>query len=129
MSFLSEYRDLVTKYLPQPLTSETRYRRTLRQLEQLMVPRPSRAQSMLIEVLSTLVEEYERNRYPAGEVAPAEMLAHCIETRETAAAVVAKETAIPLSTISDVLAGRRGLSKANAQKLAAYFRTPVAAFL
>ncbi len=84
---------------------------------------------MLIEVLSTLVEQYESRECSIPEVPPEKMLAHCIEARQTTAAQVAKDTGIPHATLSNVLASRRGISKANAVKLGRYFNVPVSLFM
>jgi HTH-type transcriptional regulator / antitoxin HigA len=129
MSTTTEYRELVNEYLPRPIRNEADYRRTLRQFERLMVPHPNAARSMLIEVLATLVEQYESQERPLPDVPPSKMLAHCIEARETTAAQVSKDTGIAHATISNVLAGRRGISKASALKLAQYFHIPVSVFL
>lgn len=129
MSTTAEYRQLVNQYLPRPLRTESDYRRALKQVEKLMVPHPSPAVSMLIEVLATLIEQYESQHHPAPAVSPAEMLAHCIAARETTAATVSKDTGIPQATISNVLARRRGVSRAAAVKLSRYFNLPVSAFL
>jgi HTH-type transcriptional regulator/antitoxin HigA len=111
MSTTTEYRELVSKYLPRPIRNEADYRRSLRQVESLMEPHPRPARSMLIEVLATLVEQYESRERPVPDVPPAKMLAHCIEARQTTAAQVAKDTGIPQATLSNVLAHRRGISK------------------
>jgi HTH-type transcriptional regulator/antitoxin HigA len=129
MSTTTEYRELVNEYLPRPVRNEADYQRTLRQVEKLMTPHPNAARSMLIEVLATLVEQYESREHPPPDVPPAKMLVHCIEARETTAAQVSKDTGIPHATISNVLAGRRGISKASAVKLAHYFNVPVSIFL
>lgn len=129
MRTTAEYRTLINKYLPRPIVTEADYQRALKQVEKLMVPHPSRARSMLIEVLATLVEQYESKHYPVPVPSPDRMLAHCIEAREITAAQVAKDTGIPQATLSNVLAGRRGISKANAVKLGKYFNLPASAFL
>jgi len=129
MSTVAEYRELVQKYLPRPIRNDIDYRRALRQLEKLMVPQPDPARSMLIEVLSTLIEQYEGREYPTADRTAAEMLAHCIESRQVTPAQVAKDTGIPQATLSNVLAGRRGISKAIALKLGRCFHVPAAVFL
>jgi HTH-type transcriptional regulator/antitoxin HigA len=94
-----------------------------------MVPHPSAAHSLLIELLSTLIERYESREYPTPEVAPAEMLAKLLKTKEVKPAAVAKVTGIPTATLSNVLAGRRGISKQNAFRLGEYFGVSPMAFL
>jgi HTH-type transcriptional regulator/antitoxin HigA len=129
MSTTAEYRELVNQYLPRPLRTAADYRRALKQVAELMVPHPSAAVSMLVEMLSTLIEQYESQHYPAPNVAPAELLAHCIEARALTAATVSKDTGIPAATISNVLARRRSISRRNAVKLGRYFNLPASAFL
>ena len=59
MSTASEYRELLIKYAPQPIRSQPMYERAMAQLEELMVPDPTPAHSVFIELLSTLIERYE----------------------------------------------------------------------
>lgn len=129
MSTVAGYRQLLAKYAPQPIRSQEAYEQALAQLEELMVPRPNAARSLLIEVLATLIEKYESREYPTPEVAPAEMLEKLIATKGVKAADVARATGIPTATLSNVLAGRRGISKQNAFKLGEYFGLSPVAFL
>lgn len=129
MSTAAEYRQLLTKYAPQPIRSQRMYEQALLQLEQVMVPRPNAARSLLIEMLSTLIEQYESREYPTPQVAPAEILSKLLKTRGVKPVSVAKATGIPTATLSNVLAGRRGISKQNAFKLGEYFGLSPIAFL
>ena len=129
MSTASEYRNLLVKYPPQPIRSDRDYRRALAQLEKLMVPHAGAARSRLIEVLATLVENYESRDDSRPRVSPAQMLDHLLNARGVKCAAVAKATGIGPPTLSSVLAGRRGLSKASILKLAGYFRVSPAVFL
>lgn len=129
MSTVAGYRQLLTKYAPQPIHSQDAYEQALAQLEKLMVPRPNAARSMLIEVLATLIEKYESREYPTPEVAPAEMLARLLATKGVRPADVARKTGIPTATLSNVLAHRRGISKQNAFKLGEYFGLSPIVFL
>lgn len=129
MSTATEYRQLLTKYAPQPIRSQEAYEQALATLEKLMVPRPNAARSLLIEVLATLIEQYEARDYPTPEIEPAEMLARLLKTKGVKAAEVAKQTGIPTATLSNVLAKRRDISKQNAFKLGEYFGLSPIAFL
>lgn len=129
MSTATEYRQLLTKYSPQPIRSQATYEQALATLEKLMVPRPNAARSLLIEVLATLIEKYESRKYPTPEVTPAEMLAKLLKTKGVKPADVAKTTGIPTATLSNVLAQRRGISKQNAFKLGEYFGLSPIVFL
>ena len=121
MSIATEYRELLAKFVPQPIRSHSDYHRALRHLNKLMVPHPGVARSRLIEVLSTLIEKFESREQPMPQVSPAKMLAHLLEANGIRSADVAKATGIPAATLSSVLAERRGVSKTNAMKLAKFF--------
>ncbi len=121
MSVATEYRDLLVEFVPRPIRTAKEYRSAKAKLDRLMVPHPGAAQSLLIEVLSTLIERYESREFPTPTTSPAEMLAHLLQSRGLKCAALAKLTGIPAATLSNVLAGRRGISKASAMKLAALF--------
>ena len=129
-STMTAYQALLHEYTPRPIRTEGAYRKTLRQVDELMSrPKLSRAESELLEVLATLVEQYESKDYPTPTSAPHQMLAHLIEAKAVSQAELARETDIPRSTVSAVLAGRRQISKANVVKLADYFGVSPAVFL
>lgn len=129
MTATAEYRRLLTMYAPQPIRSQKTYEQALAQLEKLMVPHPNAAHSLLIEMLATLIEKYESREYPTPEVSPAERLAALLRSKGAKPADVARETGIPTSTLSNVLARRRGISKRNAIKLGKYFGLSPVVFL
>ena len=129
MPALTTYQSLLVDYTPRPVRTVTAYKKVLRHLEKLMTPNPDRARSDLIELLSTMVEQYEQQSHATPHVAPADMLRHLIEERGITNAQLARDTGIPRSTITDVLAGRRQISKANAVRFGGYFGTPADLFL
>ena len=83
----------------------------------------------MIAVLSTLIESYEVARIPRRKPTPSEMLAHLIDAKQVTKAEIARATEIPRSTITNVLADRRQISKDNVTKLAAYFHVDPSVFL
>jgi antitoxin component HigA of HigAB toxin-antitoxin module len=129
MSTATEYRELLVRFLPHPIRSAADYRRSLVQLERLMVPRPTAARSQFIEVLATLIERYESRDYPLPECDSADVLRNLLDAKRVSPAVVAKATGIPPATVSNVLARRRGISKANAVMLGKYFGVSATVFL
>lgn len=129
MSTAAEYRELLGKYAPQPIRSQKMYEQSLKQLEELMEPHPNAARSMLIEVFSTLIEQYESHDYPTPEVSPSKMLGKLLKTKGVSLADVARATKIPTATLSNVLANRRGISKQSAFKLSEYFGLSPIVFL
>ena len=129
MSTLTSYQSLLLDYEPRPIRSEGAYRKALRHLEKLLRPHPSRAESELVEVLATLIEQYESREHPTPKSAPHDMLAHLMEARGMTQAAVARTTGIPRSTLSAALAGRRKLSTANIAALSVYFHVSPSAFM
>jgi HTH-type transcriptional regulator/antitoxin HigA len=129
---LSAYDALLLEYKPRPIRNQREYRLALQRVEQLIRqygPHPPRAEGELIAVLSTLIESYEVNEYPRRKPSPAETLAHLIEAKQVTKAEVARATGIPPSTVTNVLSGRRQISKENVTKLARYFCVDPGVFL
>jgi len=129
---LSTYDLLLLEYKPRPIRTQPEHRRALQQVEQLIRqhgPHPPRAEGELIAVLSTLIESYEVDQFPRRKPSPAETLAHLIDAKQVTKAEVARATGIPRSTITNVLSGRRQISKDNVSKLARYFSVDPGVFL
>lgn len=116
------YEALLLQYVPRPLRNERQYRRVLRQVDQLIrKSKRTRAEEDLLELLGALVAHYEEKHYPASEVTPGELVAHLLEVRGVSRAEVARDTGIPRQTLTNIVNGSRGISKANRRKLADYF--------
>jgi len=81
----------------------------------------------MAELIYLLVEEYER-RYDIGHADPLQALKTLTEDRG-----IRQEDLIPVfgssSVASDVLNGKREISKQHARKLAEYFSIPVSIFI
>ena len=126
---LTPYQELLVEATPRVIRSDAEYRRALRQIERLIKPHPRRAESQLVELLATLIEDYETASHPTPKLPPRKRLAELIEAREITQAQLAAATGISRQTISNVLADRRGISKSAAVKLAEFFRVPVGDFV
>jgi antitoxin component HigA of HigAB toxin-antitoxin module len=82
-----------------------------------------------IAVLGDLVAKYESTQHPVPPVSDAEMLRFLIvDAKGVSQAQVAAETGIPESTISEVLSGKRGLSRRNIGILSRYFHVSLSVF-
>jgi HTH-type transcriptional regulator/antitoxin HigA len=125
------YETLLREFVPRPISSKRAYQRTLRQIDGLIRKATrSRAEDDLLELLATLVEQYEiRQGHIAPELSPRDRLAGLIEARQLTQTELSRASQVPRTTINEILAGRRGISKANALRLANYFGVPTEEFI
>ena len=82
------------------------------------------------DVLSDLVERYEQKHHPihTDDLTEAEMVEHLLEAKGVTRAEVARRTRVAESTLAEVLAGKRRLTREQMEKLAAYFHVTPAVF-
>ncbi len=80
---------------------------------------------MYLDALSDLVATYEDEHYPIEPASDADMLRHLLEARGITQAQLNRETSIPKSTISEVLAGKKPFSRQMIHKLSTYFGVDV----
>lgn len=125
------YQTLLQQFVPRPIASQRAYQRTLNQIDGLIRrAKRSRAEDDLLELLSTLVEQYEIHQgYTAPELSPRERLAGLIEARQLTQTELSRASGVPRTTINEIVAGRRSVSKANALRLANYFGIPAEEFI
>lgn len=78
-----------------------------------------------LDTLSDLVAAYEDEHHAIPPAADADLLRHLLDAKAVTQAQLSKEAAIPKSTISEVLAGRKPFSRTMVRKLADYFGVDV----
>lgn len=82
----------------------------------------------LLELLSVLIEKYEDEHYPIPDSSPNEVLKFLMEDRE-----LKQKDLLPIfgssGITSEVVNGKRSISKAQAKKLADYFKVSVELFI
>jgi HTH-type transcriptional regulator/antitoxin HigA len=113
-----------------PITKKTEYAAAVEHLNQLLdagCANQAHPLAGLVEALGELIQTYEKRQTPMKEAEPREMLRYLMaehDLRQTDLADIASQ-----GTISDILSGRREISKALAKKLAAKFHVSAAVFL
>src|SRR5438105_1838015 len=125
------YLELVRQYPLRPIRSEEELNRAMAMIHGLLDrDRLDPAEEDDLDVLSDLVERYEDKAHPieTGDLSDAEMLKHLIEAKNVTQVEVARATGIAESTISELLAGKRKLSRAHIGKLAKYFHVSPSLF-
>ncbi len=78
-------------------------------------------EEMYLGALSDLVATYEDIHYSIAPASDADMLRHLMDAKGLNQADLHRQAGIPKSTISEVLAGKKPLSRALIQTLAAFF--------
>jgi HTH-type transcriptional regulator/antitoxin HigA len=81
-----------------------------------------------LETLTQLIEIYQDSNPCIGDATNAEVLAHLLEAKGVKQADVVRATGIVASTLSDILKGKRNLTREQIGELAKYFRVSPAAF-
>ncbi len=113
-----------------PITKKAEYEAAVEHLNQLLdAGGANQAHPLagLVEALGELIQTYEKRQAPMPEAEPREVLRYLMTEhglKQTDLSGMASQ-----GTISDILAGRRGISKALAKKLAARFHVSAAVLL
>ncbi len=125
-----EYRKLLDATLPVAIRTEEEYHRLLAAAAALMDKQEdemSEEEGRFLELLSILIDEYENRAHPLPRAKPHKMLAYLLKEKEMKPGDLS--TVLPKSRVSEILNGKRGISKAQAKRLAELFRVPVDLFL
>lgn len=125
-----KYRKLLDETLPVVIRSEQEYQRLLRAAAHLM-EKPESAvtpeEGRLLEMLGMLIEEYEDRVHPLPKAEPHKMLNYLLGEKQLKPSDL--WAILPKSRVSEILSGKRGISKAQAIRLAEMLRVPVELFL
>jgi len=82
----------------------------------------------LLKLLARLIEDFEHRLYQPTEAEPLEILHHLMEARGIKQSHL-REVFGPKAIASEVLNGKRGISKTHARALADYFNVPADLFV
>lgn len=122
------YSDLLSKYIPQAIETEEEYDRILKIAEQLTFTKKTPEENVLYKLLITLIEAYETENYSMDEATPHEILQHLIEssgTRQVDLVGVIGSSGV----VSEVVNGKRSISKTQAKALGDYFKVSSSLFI
>jgi HTH-type transcriptional regulator/antitoxin HigA len=125
------YAELLARVQPRPIKDEREYDRLVAEVGRLMERGEedlSAEEGSLLEMMSILIEEYDGKHYPLSPSQPRKMLAFLLEQRG-----LEPHDLWPLlgskSRVSEILSGKRAISKAQAKKLAVFFHVPIDLFI
>ena len=120
------YMELVLAFPLASIKSDEQLQEAHRVMDQLLARGElDDGEEMYLDALSDLVATYEDEHYAIEPASDADMLRHLMEAKGVTQAQLSRDTAIPKSTISEVLAGKKPFSRQMIHKLAVYFRVDV----
>lgn len=126
-----KYTRLANRIVVKAIETEPEYDRMAAAVKHLMdkgEDRLSPEESALLETMAILVQAYDDRHHPLPSVSPNEMLAYLMKTSGR----TAKDLLPVLGTrgrISEILRGKRSISKEQAKKLASVFKVAVDLFI
>jgi HTH-type transcriptional regulator / antitoxin HigA len=128
---LKQYGRLLAKAAPTIIRTQAENDRMLAIVESLMAKGEdnlSPEEDALLELLVDLIHDFESTAYPIPKSAPHEALAFLLEQRGLKPSDLWPVLGSK-SRVSEILAGKRSISKEQAKKLSEFFRVGVALFI
>ncbi|MGB3536153.1 MAG: transcriptional regulator [Microcoleaceae cyanobacterium] len=125
----SDYGQLLAKYQPKVIETEAENERAIKLAQELEYKvNRSNEEDAILELLVTLIEKFEDENYPLDEGTPHSMLLHLMESgnikQENLVGVMGSR-----GVVSEVVNGKRSISKAQAKALAEFFSVDVGLFI
>lgn len=116
------YFELVQRFPLLTIRSDAELKRAIAMMDSLIDRKElDQSEREYLDVLTNQIQRYESEQRPMPTASDAELLEHLLEARSVTQADVARETGIAESTISEVLRGKRRLTRSQIGKLAGYF--------
>lgn len=125
-----QYRKLLEETLPVAIRTEKEHRRLLDAAAVLMEKAEgeiSEEEGRLLELLSILIEEFENRAHPLPKAKPHKMLAYLLKEKNMKPSDL--WTVLPKSRVSEILNGKRSISKTQAKQLAELLHVPLELFV
>ncbi|MBL8294413.1 MAG: helix-turn-helix domain-containing protein [Bryobacterales bacterium] len=125
-----KYARVLARVLPRVIGSTGEYDRLLGEVEKLMDKgeRRSKEEDAALELMVRLIKDYEGEHHPLPAPSPREMLVYLMEKRG-----LRQSDLLPVFNsrgyVSDVINGKRAISKAHAKQLAAFFNVSADVFI
>lgn len=125
-----QYGRLLSRELPRPIRNDRELEKAIARLDELdecdeMLTPEDRE---MAELYTALIEAYEDRHYPVPQATPEKFLGALLEQRGMVQADIAHLLGGSGHT-SEILHGKRAISKSQAKKLAAFFKVPADSFI
>ena len=123
------YSQLLVEYQPKIITTEAEYDQALETVEKLMADKQrTPEQTAILQLLVTLIEEFENNQYSIEASSPYAMLEHLMDARgikqSDLVGIIGSK-----GVVFEVVNRKRAISKAQAKALGEFFNVSPALFI
>jgi HTH-type transcriptional regulator / antitoxin HigA len=123
------YSQLLAEFVPQEIDSEVEYDRALAIAEHLVFKQNSTtAEIKFLKLIAILIKDYETVHYPIDHVSPHELLQHLMESNQTRQADLVGLIG-SRGVVSEVVNGKRAISKTQAKALGEFFSVSPGLFI
>ena len=123
-----EYGHLLSETQPEVIQGEAENQKYIEKLEQLTgQAKVTPAEEKLIALLTVLIEEFENKHYPVPESGPLDIVRHLMDVHELRQKDLTDIFGTE-SIVSDVLNGKRDLTKEHIRRLSSRFHVSPAVF-
>lgn len=123
------YSQLLVEYQPKVITTEEEYDHALETVEKLMADQQrTPEQTAILQLLVTIIEDFENKHYPIEPSSPHAMLEHLMDAR-----AIKQSDLVGIigskGVVSEVVNRKRAISKAQAKALGEFFHVSPALFI
>ena len=124
------YAKLLAQALPSMIETEEQYERMLAQVEPMFDKGENLTpeEDVLFDLLVHLIQEYEEKHYQLNAATPRAILVDMMESRNKSQADIAKVIG-SRSRASEIISGKRDISREQAKLLAGYFNVSAELFI
>jgi HTH-type transcriptional regulator/antitoxin HigA len=123
------YGRLCAAVLPKVIENDREFDRMAEELERLTFKRGATTEeNVLARLIERLIQDYDDKHHPLPAVPPNEAVRILMEQRGLRQADLV-EAVGSRAQVSDLISGRRGISKAQAKRLAGFFHVPADLFI
>lgn len=123
-----QYGRLLSREQPRPIRNDGELEKAISRLEEMDGRDLTPEERELAELYTALIEAYEEEHYPVPHVGPDKFLNALLEQRGLAQSDIARLLGGSGHT-SEILCGKRSISKAQAKRLAEFFGLSAALFI
>jgi HTH-type transcriptional regulator/antitoxin HigA len=125
----AKYLTLVRGFAPRPIRSDAEHQRAIAVVNGLLDrPALNPDEEDYLDVLGLLIADYEDSIYEHPDFTPIDRLRHLMEEHSLTQAELARRAGIAVTSLSDILNGKRQISPTARAKLAGCFGVPSSFF-